>query len=105
MAKRPGTSIDARPTAHTTNDRVCRTAESIGEDLGMSHIRIIIGSALMAGCGYAIASQLGVEPRYQLLMAGFAVGVVLLGQFPSVSLRRRVVALEAKLAGLEASGT
>ena len=63
----------------------------------LSKFYYAIGAALMAGGGGAIARQLGLDDWHLIYVAGFALGVVLLGQAPSIALRARISALEAKL--------
>lgn len=58
----------------------------------------VIGAILMAGCGSALGRHMGLVDLESILMAGFALGVVMLGQVPALTLRQRVVALEAQLA-------
>ena len=50
-------------------------------------IQIVVGSALMGGCGSAIASHLGFNGLQTALLAGFAVGIALLGHAPTLALR------------------
>jgi hypothetical protein len=58
----------------------------------------IIGVILMAGCGSVLGRHVGFVGFEQVYVAGFAVGVVLLGQVPAIALRKRIVALEEQLA-------
>lgn len=62
----------------------------------------IVGVILMAGCGAVIGKHMGLVGFDQVFVAGFAVGIVLLGRVPAVALRKRVVALEEQLARGEA---
>lgn len=57
-------------------------------------ILTFLGAALMAGCGAMLGHQLGLSGVNMLLIAGFSVGVVLLGQAPTLLLREKVEALE-----------
>ncbi|HTQ99015.1 MAG TPA: hypothetical protein VMH83_03455 [Candidatus Acidoferrum sp.] len=61
-------------------------------------VQIIIGTSLMAGCGSAISTHFGFTWLQTALLAGFAVGIALLGQAPSLALRARVAQLEAQVA-------
>ena len=63
-----------------------------------TNVLILIGTILMAGCGSAIATRLGFTGWQPALFAGFAVGITILGQAPSVALRSRVAQLEEKVA-------
>lgn len=63
------------------------------------NVRQIAGGVLMAGCGSALATQLGLTAVQTVLLAGLAVGIALLGQGPSAALRARVARLEAKTSG------
>ncbi len=63
-----------------------------------ANTQVIIGTILMAGCGSAISTYFGFTALQTALLAGFAVGIVLLGQVPSLALRARVAQLEARLA-------
>lgn len=58
----------------------------------------VFGVILMAGCGSVIGGQIGFAGIEQVYVAGFAVGIVLLGQVPTIALRKRIVALEEQLA-------
>lgn len=58
----------------------------------------LVGVILMAGCGSVLGRHMGLVGFDQVFVAGFAVGIVLLGQVPAVALSKRVVALEEKLA-------
>jgi hypothetical protein len=57
----------------------------------------LVGAACMGWGGSAIQNTIGVGDRVDLAVPIFAVGVVLLGQLPSVALRARVRQLEARL--------
>jgi hypothetical protein len=56
-----------------------------------------VGVILMAGCGTFIAHRLALDGWSIIYVAGFAVGIALLGQAPAVELRSRLAALESKL--------
>lgn len=58
----------------------------------------IIGVILMAGCGSVLGRHIGLVGFDQVYVAGFAVGIVLLGQAPAIALRKRIAALEEQLA-------
>jgi len=62
-----------------------------------SDIRTLLGAALMAGCGAAISTHFGFDTVLGALLAGFAVGIVLIGQAPVRALQKRVAQLEAQL--------
>jgi hypothetical protein len=61
----------------------------------------IVGVFLMAGCGSLIGRHMGLVGFDQVYVAGFAVGIVFLGQVPAIALRKRVIALEEQLARRE----
>jgi hypothetical protein len=61
---------------------------------------VIVGVLLMAGCGSAIATHLGFNGLQSALIAGFALGIAILGQAPAIALRSRVAQLEDRLATL-----
>ena len=65
-----------------------------------TYVLIIVGTVLMAGCGSAIASRLGLTGLQTALVAGFAVGIALLAQAPGFALRSRIDELEDKVAAL-----
>lgn len=65
-----------------------------------TYVLIIVGTILMAGCGAAIATRLGFTGLQTALVAGFAVGIAILSQTPSLALRSRIAQLEAKVAAL-----
>ena len=56
-----------------------------------------IGLVLMAFCGSALGRKIGLADFDSVLIAGFAIGVVILGQAPAVALRERVAVLEKQL--------
>lgn len=58
----------------------------------------IIGVILMAGCGSVLGRHMGLVGFEQVYVAGFAVGIILIGQTPVIALRKRIVALEEQLA-------
>jgi hypothetical protein len=62
-----------------------------------THVFTIVGTAMMAGCGAAIATRLGFSGMQSALFAGFAVGIVILSQAPTFALRSRIAQLEARL--------
>jgi len=62
-----------------------------------SNIRSLLGIALMAGCGAAISTHFGFDTLLGALLAGFAVGIILIGQAPVLVLQHRVRQLEAQL--------
>ena len=66
-----------------------------------SNLPLVLGALLMAFCGSAIGNKIGQEGIEQAYLAGFAVGVVLLGQLPAAVLRKRITDLEVKLAATE----
>lgn len=61
----------------------------------------VVGVVLMAFCGSSLGSRLGLHGLDQWPLAGFAVGIILLGQAPGLALRRRVDGLEKKLKEVE----
>lgn len=61
-------------------------------------ILTVVGVLLMAGCGSAIGVRIGLVDFETALVAGFAVGILLLGQGPALALRKRLVALEEQIA-------
>ena len=66
-----------------------------------SNLPLVLGALLMACCGSAIGNKIGYVGIEQAYLAGFALGVVLLGQLPAALLRKRITDLEAKLAATE----
>ena len=62
-----------------------------------ANVQVFAGTFLMAGCGAAIATHFGFTVFQSALLAGFALGIALLGQAPSLALRTRVAQLEAQL--------
>ena len=66
-----------------------------------SKLQLVLGIILMAFCGSTIGNKIGYVGMEQAYLAGFALGVVLLGQLPAASLRKRITDLEAKLAATE----
>ena len=66
-----------------------------------SNLQLVLGALLMAFCGSAIGNKIGYVGIEQAYLAGFAVGVVLLGQLPAALLRKRITDLEVKLAATE----
>jgi hypothetical protein len=52
----------------------------------------------MAGCSSAIATHFGFSAPQTALLAGFALGITLFGQAPTLALRTRVAELETRLA-------
>lgn len=60
-------------------------------------ILIIIGTILMAGCGSVLGRHIGLVGLEQLYVAGFAIGIILLGQVPAIALRKRIILLEEQL--------
>jgi len=65
--------------------------------------RIVVGSFLIVGCGSTLARQMGLAGFENslvknALMAGFAAGIILVSQVPAIALRKRVAALEERLA-------
>ncbi len=60
-------------------------------------IYIIVGAALMALSGTALAKSLNYKGWDTLILVGFALGIVLLGQAPSWRLRAKVRNLERRL--------
>jgi uncharacterized protein YceK len=64
----------------------------------MTSFFIAAGAFLMAGCGSVLARKMGLEGIEIAWVAGFAVGVVMLGQYPAIALRKRVEILEALIA-------
>jgi hypothetical protein len=65
-----------------------------------TNVLFIVGTILMVGCGSAIATRLGFTGLQTALVAGFAVGIAILGQAPSFALRACIDQLEAKVAAL-----
>ncbi len=65
-----------------------------------THVLIIVGTILMAGCGSVIAARLGFTGLQTALVAGFAVGIAILAQVPGLALHSRIALLEAKVAAL-----
>ena len=65
-----------------------------------SNTLVVVGVILMAGCGSAIAMHLGFNGLQSALVAGFALGIAMLGQAPAIALRSRVAQLEARLAAV-----
>jgi hypothetical protein len=63
-----------------------------------SQILSVVGVLLMAGCGSILGRKLGLQGIDQALMAGFAVGVILLAQTPVIRLRQQLAKLENLLA-------
>ena len=64
-------------------------------------VLIIIGVFLTVICGSSIGRKLGTDAVNQVILAGFAAGVALLGQARAAALSRRIVDLEAKVEKLE----
>ena len=64
---------------------------------GRELLVIFLGSFLMAGFGVRLAGALQLRGGDQALLAGFAVGVILLGQAPAIRLSARVRDLEKRL--------
>jgi hypothetical protein len=62
-----------------------------------ANTQTIVGSVLMGGCGSAIATHLSLNVLQTVLLAGFALGIALLGQAPTLALRKRVAQLEAQV--------
>ena len=58
---------------------------------------LIVGVGLMSACGGRLAHDLGYDGWSQAVWAGFAIGVVLLGQAPTWRLRSKVRELERRL--------
>jgi len=64
--------------------------------LGVSTLSAL-GVLLMAGCGSALGRHMGLAGFESALVAGFAVGIVLVSQIPTAILRKRVEELEKQL--------
>ncbi len=62
---------------------------------------VIIGVVLTATCGSIIGRKIGYEGFDQAFVAGFAIGIALLGQIRAITLRKRIVDLEAKVKMLD----
>jgi hypothetical protein len=58
---------------------------------------IFVGAFMMAGFGSALAGALQLPGKDHVLLVGFAVGVILLGQAPAIRLSRRIRDLEKRL--------
>lgn len=64
---------------------------------GREFLVIFLGAFLMAGFGVRLAAALQLRGGEQALLAGFAVGVILLGQAPAIRLSARIHELEKRL--------
>ena len=64
---------------------------------GRELLVIFLGSFLMAGFGVRLAGALQLRGGDQALLAGFAVGVILLGQAPAIRLSARIRDLERRM--------
>jgi hypothetical protein len=63
-----------------------------------TNIFMMVGIVMTAGFGSAISTRLGLTGSQSFLLAGFSVGIAILGMAPTLALRSRVAQLESKLA-------
>lgn len=63
-----------------------------------ANLQLLLCVALMGFCSSAIGTKLDHLGIEQACLAGFAIGVVLLGHLPTAGRRKRLADLEAKLA-------
>jgi hypothetical protein len=58
---------------------------------------MLLGVVLAAGCGSSLARSVGLAGLDSALLAGFALGLVLVSQSAAIGLRKRVAALEHRV--------
>jgi hypothetical protein len=68
----------------------------------LSKVAILLGIALIAGCGSLIAGRIGIE---QWQMAGFAIGILLCVMAPTWELRGRLKKLEDAIEKMNLDGS